>query len=232
VEARPFPDTQKRVTNRPVVAADFAAFITSDAFPCVGAKSALALGRVWTFEAGDIFCPAHDAALRDALMEFADATPPGAAISSFACLFTPTRAPLSEMQFERALWTRLQALHDLDAADGVGWAEDASPDPTSNEFSMSVGGAAFFVIGLHPGASRAARRFSRPAMIFNSHAQFEALRADGRYGAMQTIIRQRELRRNRSINPMLSDFGRGREAAQYSGRAVEAAWRCPLNIKT
>ncbi len=164
-------------------------------------------------------------------MEFADATPPGAAISSFACLFKPSRAPPSEAQFERALWTRLQALHDLDAADGIGWAEDASPDPASTQFSMSIGGAAFFVIGLHPGASRAARRFSRPAMIFNSHTQFEALRADGRYDAMQKIIRQRELRRNNGINPMLADFGRGREAAQYSGRAVEANWQCPLKIK-
>ena len=35
-----------------------------------------------------------------------------------------------------------------------------------------------------------------------------------------------------SINPMLSDFGSGREAAQYSGRQVEPGWTCPLKVRT
>jgi hypothetical protein len=31
-----------------------------------------------------------------------------------------------------------------------------------------------------------------------------------------------------SINPNLSDFGVHSEARQYSGRAVEDAWKCPF----
>ncbi len=69
-----------------------------------------------------------------------------------------------------------------------------------------------------PPAPRAAS--ARPALIFNPHQQFERLRADGRYYQMQSIIREREIARHGSINPMLSDFGSGREAARYSGRHV------------
>ena len=49
---------------------------------------------------------------------------------------------------------------------------------------------------------------------------------------MQSIIREREIDRHGSINPMLSDFGSGREAAQYSGRHVDEGWTCPLKVRT
>jgi len=121
---------------------------------------------------------------------------------------------------------------DIDAASGARWAEGVAREPNSPDFSFSVGGAAYFVVGLHPGASRAARRFCRPALIFNPHEQFERLRADGRYYALQSIIREREIATHGSINPMLSDFGSGREAAQYSGRHVDEGWTCPLKVRT
>jgi len=92
-----------------------------------------------------------------------------------------------------AFWARAQGLHDIDAASGARWAEGVAREPNSPDFSFSVGGAAYFVVGLHPGASRAARRFCRPALIFNPHEQFERLRADGRYHTMQSIIREREI---------------------------------------
>jgi FPC/CPF motif-containing protein YcgG len=139
---------------------------------------------------------------------------------------------MSETEFEAALWARAQGLHDIDAASGAAWAEGVSREPDAVDFSFSVGGVAYFVVGLHPGASRAARRFCRPALVFNPHAQFERLRQDGRYGKMQSIIRERELARHGSINPMLSDFGSGREAAQYSGRRVGPGWTCPLKVRT
>ena len=47
----------------------------------------------------------------------------------------------------------------------------------ADDFSLS--GTAFFVVGLHPNASRPARQFSSPVLVFNLHAQFERLRADG-----------------------------------------------------
>lgn len=208
---------------------DFADFIRSDAFPCVGAKSVLALDRLTAFEAGSITSSAHDADIHAALSTFG-AQAPEAALRSFACLFDDTRE-MSEAAFEDALWARLQALHDIDVKRRIGWAENVASEPASTRFCMSIGGRAYFVVGLHPGASRAARRFRRAALVFNPHEQFQQLRADGRYGQIQSINRQRELSRHGSINPMLADFGAGHEAAQYSGREVGADWVCPLEVK-
>jgi FPC/CPF motif-containing protein YcgG len=228
MERRP----RRHVSARGRIPADFAAFVQSDAFPCVGAKSALVLGGLRVFEAGDFSSADHDAAIHRAITEFGGWALEGkTGLASFACLFR--HGPrLNEAQFEAALWARAQGLHDIDAASGAPWAEGVSREPGSPDFSFSVGGAAYFVVGLHPGASRAARRFCRPALVFNPHEQFERLRRDGRYYAMQSIIREREIARHGSINPMLSDFGNGREAAQYSGRHVEDEWVCPLRVKT
>jgi len=212
--------------------AEFAAFIQSKAFPCVGAKSALALGALNVIEAGSIKSAEDDASLHKALKAFAaKALLAEAEVSSLACLFQDDDA-MTERAFETALWSRLQALHDIDATYGAPWADGVSQDTQSSNFSMSIGGSAYFVIGLHPGASRRARRFLRPALIFNLHEQFERLRADGRFYAMQKIIRDREVRQNGGVNPMLGDFGKRAEAAQYSGRLVDKAWRCPLRVKS
>jgi FPC/CPF motif-containing protein YcgG len=198
----------------------------------VGAKSASALGGLRVIEAGNFTSGEHDAAIHRAITEFGvEALAEEAGLLSFACLFR--HGPrMSESEFEAALWARAQGLHDIDAASGAPWAEGVSREPDAADFSFSVGGVAYFVVGLHPGASRAARRFCRPALVFNPHIQFERLRTDGRYYRMQSIIRERELARHGSINPMLSDFGSGREAAQYSGRQVEPGWTCPLKVRT
>lgn len=211
---------------------DLAAFLRSEGFPCVGAKSALSLGQLRVLEAGALDSPASDPEIHDAIVRFgASVRKTGSAVASLIVMFEA--APeMDEVTFERALWRRLQALHDLDVSRGFPWASDVSNDPDASNFSLSLGGQAYFVVGMHPGASRAARRFSRPALAFNAHGQFERLRADGRYGAMQRIIRQRELAAEGSINPMLNDFNKGREAAQYSGRRVSDDWTCPFRARS
>ena len=221
-----------RASDSEGIPADFAAFLHSDAFPCVGAKSAAAIGGLVTLEAGDFASPDYDVAIHDAINRFGvEALAEEAGLASFACLFR--HGPkLSEAEFEAALWARAQGLHDIDAASGAPWARGVSREPDAADFSFSVGGVAYFVVGLHPGASRAARRFCRPVLVFNPHKQFERLRQDGRYYQMQSIIRGREVARHGSINPMLSDFGSGREAAQYSGRQVGDGWMCPLKVRT
>lgn len=198
----------------------------------MGAKSALGLGGLSVIEAGDFTSGEYDAAIYHAITEFGiEAQEEKAGLLSFACLFRG-RQKMSEQEFEAVLWARAQGLHDIDAASGAPWAEGVSREPDAADFSFSIGGVAYFVVGLHPGASREARRFCRPALVFNPHRQFERLRTDGRYYRMQSIIRDREIARHGSINPMLSDFGSGREAAQYSGRQVEPGWACPLRVRT
>ncbi len=84
------------------------------------------------------------------------------------------------------------------------------------------------MVGLSPVASRSARRFAWPTLVFNAHEQFEHLRAEGRYGGLQDRIRARELRLDGALNPNLADFGHHSEARQYSGRPTEATWTCPF----
>ena len=207
-------------------------FVRSEAFPCVGAKATLAQGTLHTFDAHSIESSTDDVRLRTALMQFArEAVKVPARLHSFACIYADRRV-MSEVAFETALWNRLQALHDLDVEAGDAWAPEVDDDPASSHFSMSIGGVAYFVIGLHPGASRAARRFNRATMIFNLHAQFEGLRADGRFDVIRSIVRAREIETVGDVNPMLGDFGARGEAPQYSGRLVGRDWCCPLRVKS
>jgi FPC/CPF motif-containing protein YcgG len=120
-------------------------------------------------------------------------------------------------------------LSDKDVWRGQGYDRAVSADPESAHFSLSFGGEAFFIVGLHPRASRPARRFARPTMVFNLHDQFETLRAQGRYEGMREKILVRDEALAGSRNPMLARHGDASEARQYSGRAVEDGWKCPFH---
>lgn len=204
----------------------FERFVSGTSFPCMGAKSALARGRVTLCLADDIGAGGSDEKITRELQDFARALEPGSLFVSFAVLFR-CRRPLSEEEYERHLWSRLEAMHVIDRAD-YRWDPQVSSDPESAEFSMSIGGRAFYVVGLHPGASRAARRFENPAIIFNPHSQFEQLRESGCYERLREAILERDERVNGSVNPMLAQHGESPEARQYSGRMVDEAWRCPF----
>ncbi|WP_114751032.1 guanitoxin biosynthesis heme-dependent pre-guanitoxin N-hydroxylase GntA [Pleomorphovibrio marinus] len=134
----------------------------------------------------------------------------------------------SEVDFEHKLWKQLQKLHDAEGHKG-NWDPTVSSNPGDDNFSFSFGGTAFFIVGLHPKASRIARRINYPAMAFNLHRQFDKLRENGQFDNMKKVIRDRDLAYQGSINPMLEDFGKGQEAPQYSGRMVEKNWKCPFH---
>lgn len=210
------------------------AFVDEAAFPCVAAKAALAHDAIHVHGFGPLGARGNDAPLLDQLDAFAGtleaADPDDGTLYSLAAVFDGPR-DTDERRFEALLWSQLQRLHDLDARRGGGWAGDVSRDPEDPRFSLSLAGHAYFVIGMHPGASRAARRFAWPALVFNPHRQFERLRADGRYCKMQAATRGRDIALQGSINPNLADFGEASEARQYSGREVEPDWKCPLRVR-
>lgn len=211
--------------------AAFERFVKSEEFPCVGAKAALAKGTVEIFDADYIDRTAADLPLYRALAGFADRLDPDAEfVQSFVAIFSGP-VNLSERDFERALWDRLQGLHNIDIAAGHEWTEESDPDPSSPHFSMSIDGTAFFVVGLCPEASRSARRFEYPALVFNAHEQFERMRERGLYDRMKTVIRTRDAALDGTANPMLADHGSSSEARQYSGRPVGRNWQCPLEIQ-
>ena len=132
---------------------------------------------------------------------------------------------LSEGKFEQLLWRQLQLLHEQDkeALD-----KEVSADPEDPDFSFSFAGKGFFIIGLHPGSSKKARRFYRPALVFNLHEQFEQLRKEDKFEKMRDLIRSRDMAFQGSLNPMVEDFGKASEAGQYSGRKVDEHWKCPF----
>ena len=206
----------------------FKSFIKNPAFPCVGAKSALAKGDLRIVVARDIGSAADDQRIFAALIAFIaryKANPN--LFQSFAVVFHKAGC-LSESEFEGALWQRIQSLSDHDLAVGHRWDRRVARDPSNPHFSLSFAGEAFFVVGLHPGASRPARRFEAPVLVFNLHDQFERLREAGRYEKLRDSILERDRALAGSINPMLARHGEVSEARQYSGRAVADDWSCPF----
>ena len=198
------------------------------AFPCVGAKAALAKGTLNVLACDRIDSAWDDLRIHDGLVRFAaDYREAPALFRSFAVVFDGP-VDFDEPTFERALWARVQSISDKDVWRGQRYDARVSHDPGDPHFSLSFGGEAFFVVGLHPNASRPARRFARPTLVFNLHDQFELLRAQGKYEGMREKILVRDEALAGSRNPMLSRHGEASEARQYSGRVVDSAWACPF----
>jgi uncharacterized protein len=208
-----------------LVHAQVRALVLNPAFPCLGARAAFNQGM---YRFGMYAALASDeatTALRDDLLAFvAEQSAMGSAFTTFIASFDGP-LPRDEADFERLLWEQLSR---LTACDVAAWDTAVSSDPDDPRFSFSFGGRAFFLVGLHPGSSRWARRFAWPTIVFNAHHQFEHLRATGRYVRLQAAIRGRDVALQGSPNPNLAAFGTASEARQYSGRAVEPDWRCPF----
>ena len=219
------PETAKQIAQQ------LRHFIAEPNYPCVGAKSVLARNELDVLVACDLESAWDDLRIHQRLLGWSwtyerDPT----YLRSLAVVFERP-LNLTEEEFETALWERLQSLADKDHWRGQSYDENVSPDPADLHFSLSFGRQAYFVVGLHPNASRPARRFAYPTLIFNLHDQFERLRADGRYSKIRSTVLERDRRIAGDINPMLQIHGEGSEARQYSGRAVSKDWQCPFNDK-
>lgn len=206
----------------------FQAFVRDAAFPCVGAKSALSRDRMRIFIAHDIASAWDDLRILEQIVQLAGEYRAEPMLFQTLVVIFEGSDESSEAEFEAHMWDRIQSLSDKDAV----WLDQprdkrVSDDPDDPHFSLSFGGEAFFVVGLHPEASRPARRFERPALVFNLHDQFEQLRAQNRYEKLRDSILERDEALAGSLNPMLQRHGEGSEARQYSGRAVEDDWQCP-----
>lgn len=210
------------------IAQRFKDFVRHELFPCVGAKAALSRGTMRILVARDIRSGWDDLAIYPALSKLAsDYRDDPKLFQTLVVLFGQAEQ-MDEAEFETHLWRRLQSLSDKDVWLGGRPDPRVSNDPDDPHFSLSFAGEAFFVVGLHPAASRPARRFETPAMVFNLHDQFEQLRAQGRYEKLRDSILERDVKLAGSVNPMLARHGSVSEARQYSGRAVDEDWRCPF----
>ena len=211
------------------LAIQFQNLISSHQFPCVGAKSALAKGQLNILIAKDIRSNWDDKRIYEGISEVVKRYRRDKALfQSYAVIFeAPTG--LSENDFERFLWKRAESLTNKDVWLGRPPDQRVSQDPADPHFSLSFEEEAFFIVGMHPNASRPARRFSHPALVFNLHDQFEQLRDAGKYEKMRQVIISRDTEIAGKPNPMLARHGEASEARQYSGRLVEADWECPFH---
>lgn len=217
-----FPDQFRSIEN------EYKQFILEDQHPCIMANT------VFSMEDYDLKLYENFGSIKTAeqLVEdiqeylksydFADNK-----FQSFIAVF-PEAEVVSEIEFENLLWRQLQFIHEKDPQP---WDHRVSNNPEDDEFSFSIGGRAFYVIGMHPKSSRIARRAPYPTLVFNLHWQFEKLREMGAYHKVRDKIRQRDIDLQGNINPVLEDFGEASEARQYSGRNVKEAWKCPFHSK-
>lgn len=204
------------------------AMVAHPDYPCLGARSVFRRSTARIVVLDDLTETTRGGALDRlgiALRQFAENTDPAGEFASLvACFRGP--ASSSEQEFESLLWGALQHLHDRD---DTPWADGVAADPADPHFAFSVAGCAFFVVGLHPGASRVARRAPVPTLVFNLHEQFERLRGEGRYDRMRDVIRRRDTDLQGCPNPMALDHGLSSEARQYAGRAVPPTWSAPFD---
>ncbi len=218
--------TQTKSRDQFLVYQEYEEFILKQDHPCVMAKSSFKLNQVDLFtydKMGSI--ETAKALLNDLKSYLASYDFEASDYRSLIAVF-PHEDFNTEDDFEEKLWDQLTHLHLLDDHD---WDPSVSNDPENAKFSFSVAGRAFYVVGLHPFSSRMARRAPYPTIAFNLHHQFEQLKEKGVFHQVRDKIRARDEELQGSINPVLSDFGEDSEAKQYSGKNVDADWKCPFN---
>lgn len=204
---------------------DFKNFILNKDHPCIMAKTVISMDQLeikaydelGSAQTAEILLKDLEAYIEDYDFESND-------FRTFLAVF-PEMQEYSEIEFEKLLWKQLKELHKQDSKD---WDPEVSSDPDSENFSFSISGKAFYIVGMHPGASRKARQSPYTAVAFNLHWQFEKLREMGSFEMVRDRIRDRDRALQGSINPMLEDFGSNSEAKQYSGRKVGNEWKCPF----
>lgn len=220
-----------RNTDENAIIKTFEGFLRADEFPCVGAKSALQRGTLRSVVCWSLDSAWDDVRMHRELLRWADLyREENSLFRSLAFIFAGS-PEFKEERFEQLMWDRLQSLADKDAWLSQPYDERVSADPESPHFSMSFGGEAFFVVGMHPCASRPARRTPWPVLIFNLHDQFEKLRDEGTYEKLRDSILERDEALSGSTNPMLARHGEQSEARQYSGRLIDDEWKCPFTDK-
>ena len=208
---------------------DYFSFLQNREFPCIAAKAALGRQQVECMVVQHMACPRDDEKILQFLYAFVDTYRQSQDLYHTAAILFKQPEFVSEENFESEMWVRLQAIADLDAKSHR-YDPRVNPDPSSPQFSFSIHEEAFYIIGLHPQSSRIARRFKYPTLVFNPHHQFEALRQTAKYDNMKRAVRKKDVALSGSVNPMLEDFGNASEAFQYSGKAYDPNWQCPLKI--
>lgn len=231
-----FPDrNDDRVMPQAQVAHDMLrAHILGEHYPCIGARSAFQRG---TYRFGFYKTLAHRGSVvamgRD-LRRFVAEYEQLGDFTTFVAAFKYPQAT-TEAAFEKLLWQHLQLMHDLDKTSGWDPHYGSDPNDPTGKFAFSFSNCAFFVVGMHSGASRFARRFAFPVLVFNPESQIRRLIEEGAIDQFAATVRERDMRYQGSINPSLptDHTTTGGEARVYSGMTHRpgSAWKCPFHAR-
>lgn len=224
ITTKKIKSTEARTENEKIKA-EFSRFILDQNHPCMMAQTVFSMDKV-DFHTYDNFGSKNTARriLEDLKVYIENYDFESNEFLTFMAVFKG-RKSFSEDQFESLLWKQLEFLKELDKDP---WDPSVSSDPDNKDFSFSLGGKAFYIVGLHPNSSRIARQTPYPALAFNLHWQFEKLRDMNTYEKVRDKIRDRDIELQGHINPMLKNFGEASEAKQYSGKKVGKEWECPF----
>jgi uncharacterized protein len=206
--------------------------ILQENYPCVAAIQSVVRNDYVIGTYGQFGTGTHWHKLRADLLNFlALQSSTQSRYMSFWAVFTaPNQSPGNEIDFEDKFWRELSLLSSEEERP-VDWGQSNSSDPNDPSFCLCLNGEKLFVVGLHPQSSRFARRFSRPAMVFNAFSQFETFEKEGTYAALVKTIRHNDLKFQGSINPMVLAHGDEWESIQYSGRENPDSWKCPFHFR-
>ena len=210
----------------PSIEDEFKEFVIEKKHPCIMANTVFAMEdyEIQVYDKLGTKAVAREL-LKDLKAYIADYNFSDNKFKSFIAVF-PDSEIASEIEFENLLWRQLQFVHEEDNSK---WDARVSDDPENSDFSFSIGGRAFYIIGMHPKSSRIARKAPYTTLVFNLHWQFEKLREMGAYYKVRDKIRKRDEALQGNINPVLADYGDSSEARQYSGRNVGEKWKCPFH---
>lgn len=213
--------------NSATIIDQFKASLGRRDFPCIGARASLQKDQARFMVAGHMGCPKDDIEILRFLYQFIEEYKADAPGFYSATVIFGQPLQLSEEEFDRLLWQRLQALVMIDRKN---YSHDprVSDDPASPDFAFSLKEEGFFIIGMHPSSNRKSRQAEYPSLVFNPHAQFERMRRQHTFTKMQKIIRDRDEAFSGSVNPMLKNYSESPAVYQYSGRNYDNKWKCPL----
>lgn len=201
----------------------FRGMMLNESFACIGGASAVRRGNYQFALLPELASEEAIVECCDALRKFVSKFP--AASHPVAVFVAAFRGPLceNESDFESRLWDQLQGMHDSHGQRAWFSADDSLAD-RDDELGFIFDDRNFFVVGMHPAASRWSRRYAWPTLVFNALSHAEHATRLGQFDRMRDRIRSRDQRLQGSLNPTVSEP----QVAQFSGRDVGPDWQCPL----
>jgi FPC/CPF motif-containing protein YcgG len=211
--------------NRSQIEADIHQLVTQKNYPCVAAVQALYRKEYMYDVYADFGSGKSGRKLAENLIQFKQRQQAGKlAFLTYFALF-PQDQSQTESEFEQRLWAELSAAATVDSS---AWDSQFSDNPEDKNFCFSLDGSAFFVVGMNAVSSRKSRRFPYDALVFNLYSQFHDLMQEGVYDNMVKLNRERDLRFEGSVNPMVEKYNEQWESIQFSGRQNNPEWKCPF----